>query len=122
MTMIACTLNDQFPIIHSDILISGRGKPDTFYVPALTSNLMDILPEGKSYYPIGLKRKVTLLNDRVCFAFSGSVGKAEKLLEDLKVYCRIMGDVTKDQLFAFLENRDVSDDVDFFIVVMEPAG
>jgi hypothetical protein len=83
---------------------------------------MDSLPEGKPYYPIGLKRKVTLLSDRVCFAFSGSVGEAEQLLEDLKTYCRIMGDVTKDQLFAFLEERDVSDDLDFFIVVMEQVG
>jgi hypothetical protein len=41
MTMIACTLNDRFPIIHSDILTSGPDKPDTFYVPALTTNLMD---------------------------------------------------------------------------------
>jgi len=120
--MIACTINDRFPIIHSDILISGPDKPDTFYVPALTTNLMDIFPEGKSYYPIGLKRKVTLLNDRICFAFSGSVGEAERLLEDLKAYCRIISDITKDQLFTFLENRGVSDDVNFFIVVMEPAG
>jgi hypothetical protein len=122
MTMIACTLNDRFPIIHSDILISGPDKPDTFFVPALTTNLMDIFPEGKTYYPIGLKRKVTLLSDRVCFAFSGSVGEAEQLLEDLKTYCRIICDITKDQLLAFLENRGVSDNVNFFIVVMEPAG
>lgn len=35
MTMIACTLNDRFLIIHSDILITGDVKPPTFYVPAL---------------------------------------------------------------------------------------
>jgi hypothetical protein len=122
MTMIACTLNGQFPIIHSDILISGPDKPDTFYVPALTTNLMDILHEEKPYYPVGLKRKVTLLNDRVCFAFSGIVGEAEQLLQDLKTFCRVISDITKDQLFTFLENRGVSDDIDFFIVMMEPAG
>jgi hypothetical protein len=95
MTMIACTLNDQFPIIHSDILISGDVKPTTFYVPALTMNLMEVLPEGTVSYPAGLMRKVTLLNDRVCFAFAGVVKEAEELLEDLKIYCRAMGDVTK---------------------------
>lgn len=122
MTMIACTLNDQFPIIHSDILITGTDKLETFYVPALTSNLMEVLPKGKLYHPAGLKRKVTLLNDRICFAFAGDVAEAEKLLEDLKIYCRVMGNVTKDQLFDEVQKRDISDELDFFIVVMEAAG
>jgi hypothetical protein len=122
MTMIACTINDRFPIIHSDILTTSTDRPETFYVPALTANLMDVLPEGAGYYPIGLQRKVTLLNDRTCFAFAGSVAEAKKLLEDLKTYCRIMGDISKDQLFQFLEEYGVSDDIDCFIVVMEDSG
>ncbi len=47
--------------------------------------------------------------------------KPRILLEDLKTYCRVIDDVSKDQLFAFLEERAVSDDIDFFIVVMEAA-
>ena len=36
------------------------------------------------------------------FAFAGDIGEAEKLLEDLKAYCRIMDDINKDQLYTFL--------------------
>jgi len=120
--MIACTINNGFPIIHSDILISERQRTETFYVPALIQNLMTLLPDGKTYYPSALKRKVSIVNDRICFAFSGKTWYAERLLEDLKAYCKVFNEVSKSNIEAFFSNYDLTDfngEMSFFIVIME---
>jgi ATP-dependent protease HslVU (ClpYQ) peptidase subunit len=122
MTMIACTINNGFPIIHSDILISENQKAEKFYIPAIPGNLMDSLPNGKLFYPSAFNRKVSIINDRICFAFAGKTWYAEKLLEDLKAYCRLFEETDKDSIMSFFSDYDLTEinhEMSFLIIVMD---
>jgi len=83
MTMIACTINNGYPIILSDLLLSSRDKPANFSSPTIVDNLMDYLPENRSHYPFRLKQKISIISDNLCFAFSGLEYAARDFLEDL---------------------------------------
>jgi len=88
----------------------------------LGGNAMDFLADGKGLYPHSLKRKVTVITDTICFAFAGRVKDGESLLEDLRVYCKSIGIVTRKQLVDFLEAYDTADfdpQFEFCMVVVE---
>jgi len=125
--MIACTLNHGYPIIHSDILVSADERPETFYVPGLTGNVMEVLPDNREGYPFALKRKVTCIHDRVCFAFAGNLWEGERLLEDLRLYCKILDNVTRDKVIEYLRAYDTEgfdNSFQFCVVIVEatPMG
>lgn len=122
MTMIACTINNGYPIIHSDLLVSSQERSSTFYIPALTGNVMDLLPENSKMNPVALNRKLNQLNDRICFSFSGNVAIAGRFLDDLKAYCSFTDSISKEMLSNFLEEYDrdeLDNEVTFLIVLMD---
>ncbi len=55
---------------------------------------------------LSTNRKVSIINDRICFAFSGKTWYAEKLSEDLKVYCNLFEEISKDTINAFFSDYD----------------
>jgi hypothetical protein len=121
MTMIACTLNSGFPIIHADLLISGEEGSSEFYVPAFADNLMDLLPAERDLHPVALQQKVYIVTDRICFAFAGKVWYATKFLEDLRTRCAITQEITHSEIYEFLSEyaRELdSDEFSFFLIYM----
>src|SRR5690242_15717381 len=101
MTMIACTINNGYPIVLGDILLSSPLKPEAFTSPTLVENLMHHLPDDRAYYPAALSQKIYIIANNFCFAFAGNVASAKSFLEDLTIRFGSEQWVTVDHVIEF---------------------
>jgi hypothetical protein len=109
MTMIACTINNGYPVILADILLSSTDKPATFSSPTLVDNLMNYLPADSMHYPFGLKQKISIITDYLCFAFSGYEHVAKGFLEDIRLHFRHRPTVSVANVEQFLKHYGVGE-------------
>jgi hypothetical protein len=105
MTMIAFTTNNRIPVILGDILISSPQSNENFVIPTLGEDVVQYLSPNPDYYPIQLQQKIYILNENVCIAFSGFVKSFKKLLEDLRIYCRVNEHIDASKIENFLNQR-----------------
>jgi hypothetical protein len=122
MTMIACTINNGYPIVLSDILLSSTDRPEGFSSPTIADNLMNYLSEDRMYYPLGLKQKISIIADNLCFAFSGFEYLAKGFLEDLRRHFGSMPNILVNDVMEFLQHYglgELKDKLSFVLVLIE---
>ncbi len=122
MTMIACTINNGYPIVLAHILLSSTGRPESFSSPTISDNMMNYLSEDRAYYPSGLKQKISIIADNLCFAFSGFECTAKGFLEDLQRHFGSRTDIRVDDVMEFLQHYGLSelkDKLSFVLVLIE---
>lgn len=90
----------------SDILVSQSTRPThEVVIPTTMIDILQFIKEDKSNYPGYFNQKTYIINNSVCISFTGDWVIIKKALEDVKIFCRIYGRVTGEQLGMFLADR-----------------
>jgi len=121
MTMIACTINRNVPVVMADILISGDQQPEKFILPSHNENILDFMDSRADFHPVMLLRKIYISKSNVCVAFAGDVATIKKFLEDLVIFCKAhpSADAFAMQQFCFGYGLKPGDDIAFLMVVAD---
>ena len=124
MTMIACTMNRNVPILMSDILISGSKRPDKFILPSRNENILGLLKDLRDDGPVCLFRKIYIPKRNVCIAFAGNVHIISLFLEDLLIFCKAnpTADGLEMQRFCLTYGLTPDHEISFLMVVADIVG
>jgi len=120
MTVIARSLNNNAPVVVSDMLITAKIAPKVFTPPLFETDISHLLT-GAIGQPTRLAQKIYLVADRVCIAFSGYVFEMARFLEDFTLFCKTAPVLDGPSLTAFLKEYDYSEfqSSSFFIMFIE---
>src|SRR6266705_1883382 len=109
MTLIGALELETYPLVLGDILISQTGTSKSHISVPTRTDLSGLLPADWLRAVIALKRKVTIINDGLAMAWTGSAFAAARVLNALRLDIGATR-ITEPELVGFL-NR-YKDDVD----------
>jgi len=105
MTVISMTSNFGMPVLMGDILISSQNGTATFSLPTLLNGIGEEFGNTTQYLPIGLKQKLSIINDQLCVALGGRLDQIYSFNNALyAAFCNHIPD--NDELEKFLHSYD----------------
>lgn len=88
MTLIACTLNNSYPMMINDLLSTSPRKGQNLKLPTFLDGVEKYLPENIGNYPVQLTQKSYIIKHNLVVAIAGSYIENQKFIVSIKEYYR----------------------------------
>lgn len=106
MTIIASFSIQEYPILFGDLLLSGDEDLNTTMQTPSFGEISKIFPKGSGYVPCGLNQKITVVNEHLAVAWSGTRLYAQVIINELIHEARKKEFWTLEDLSSFFSNYD----------------
>lgn len=122
MTLIACTINFKMPFLIGDLLISSTALRENFIFPANAALVPEEQWKEMTLKPVAFHQKIYVLSENVCVAFAGDFDQIRRLLIELRIRCRVLPNISQDQMFSFLNEYNLEENFfesSLFMMIIE---
>lgn len=125
MSLIGYTLKNKVPFIISDLLFSSRDVEKGFKLPTNNFKVDEFLPKSLIYKAHSLGQKVYIIKENVCLALAGIEFEMVKFLENFRLRCSYIENVTERYIRDFIDEYSFETEFAnsaFLISVWEQRG
>ncbi|WP_044213439.1 hypothetical protein [Flammeovirga sp. OC4] len=107
MTLIANTLNDGFPILIGDLLVSSPTRKDDFKIPTFLEGVEKYMPKDMVNFPVKLNQKIKVINSNLALGSAGLLTEIETFHNELNTYLDKV-EVDTESLNKFKDELDLT--------------
>ncbi len=118
MTLIALTLNQGFPVMMADLLISSPDSDGVIEIPTFVKGTGKMFANMTKSKPLGLKQKLYVINDRLCVALGGGGGQMRTFLNRLKAIYNST-DFNDADFLKFIETYPEDESNDLIAIILK---
>lgn len=120
MTLISLTTNFGNPILIGDLLITSEKVTAERQIPSLLSDVKDFFPNGKKYYPIDLKQKIYVIEEKIALGLAGNEYQMKEFLDDIQIFFKHHLP-NEENFLKFINNYDYRnrDDCSILVFILE---
>lgn len=105
MTIISLTTNFGNPILIGDLLITSKKGNAERQIPSFLGDVKEFFPNDKKNYPIDLKQKIYIIEEKIALGLAGNVYQMKEFLDDIQIFFKYQLP-SEENFLKFMDNYD----------------